>query len=459
MDIVSYRGPSRAGGVSVLIERALVSYSEHPWIYVSDCRVEKLVRGSIMPLSRLSPEIVLGHYRYCNEFLWPVMHGLGAVARYRPADHSAYRMFNMALSAQVGFANDAGGSFVHDYQLALMPEYFSDIKAAVSLFFMHIPWPAQCPKAYESQLGEVARALLRCRRVGFHTERYVTNFCSFVRNALPEYCVDAAENRIVHESGRQVELVASPAGVDFDHWQTKVTTAERFKSMPYVLSVARADYTKGVLEKIAAMRVLFRTHPELQQKIQLLLVCQPTRNGIAAFDEYWDRCYADFKAVVEEFSTEGWQPIHWITDTLGSEQLAGLYAGANMMLVTPRVDGLNLTAKEFVASTNNFRSPLILSTGAGSWQELKNHVITVNQCAPDDIASSILRGFCHESSPSNLLSLKRIVRNNTVHKWWSSMVGSQQDNARATVTDLMPKTTWRCNKNSSLKSPIPSRDN
>jgi trehalose 6-phosphate synthase/phosphatase len=459
MDIVSYRGPSRAGGVSVLIERALANHRGHRWIYMSDCRLEESLRNEITPLSRLNPEVILGHYRYCNEFLWPLMHGLGDMARYNADDHGCYRMLNMAVSAQAALADELGETFVHDYQLALVPEYFANSKAAAAAFFIHIPWPEDIPQEHKSRMAEIARSLLRCRKLGFHTDNYVTNFCRFVEDCLPEFAVFPGRRAIAHESGRNIDLVASPAGVDFELWQTKGATAKRFIDTPYVLSVARADYTKGILENIVAMRLLFRNRPELREKIQLVLVCQPTRNGLAAFDEYWTRCYAEYQDVLAEFATDRWQPVNWITEPLAADRLAGLYAGANAMLVTPKKDGLNLTAKEFVASSSNFRSPLILSRGAGAWHELKDHVITVNECAPDEIALSILRGLRNEGTPSNLLWMKRIVRSNTVSKWWTSMVGMQQETTRADVRELLPKGGWKCNKNASSQSPVRSREN
>jgi trehalose-6-phosphate synthase len=221
-------------------------------------------------------------------------------------------------------------------------------------------------------------------------------------------------------------IIASPAGIDSAHWRkaARAATSARPVALPYILSVDRADYTKGILERIRAIRDLFRLQPELRRNLQFVFACQQTRKGLPAYDEYWRNCRSNFQDVILELATDDWAPIVWLTDAMTPDKLATWYAHAAAMLVNPSVDGLNLTAKEFVASSVNPESILILSKGAGVWYELRENIVTINDCQPDEITEAILRARQQSSacSRANLLALKQTVRANSLQRWWQNLV-------------------------------------
>lgn len=428
MDILSYRGPSQPGGVSALIKHAFDLDNDSTWWHLHNSCLYSRCAEKLTANARISPNVIRGHYRYCNEYLWPLMHGRFDLARYQEMDKNCYRSLNMVVASPLNMSASKERSFIHDYQFAFAPYYMSEIASLSSVFFWHIPWPNSCPTKMAEDLKEIARGLLCCGTIGFHIENYVNNFANFVREHLPEYSVLPDNSGVIHNSGKFTELKFSPAGIDWGFWNNQAAQCLQSPlELPYILSVDRADYTKGIAEKISAIRIFFRKHPEYFGKIQFVFISQPTRKGLSAFDNYWDHCRANYEATNAEFATDDWSPILWLTDPVAPEELASWYAHASAMLVTPVIDGLNLTAKEFAASSVKPDSSLILSRGAGVWHELGRNSVTVDDCHPERIAEAIRRALADspERKQSDLRALKRAVRNNSLEKWWQSLLSQK----------------------------------
>jgi trehalose 6-phosphate synthase len=412
--------------VASLIQPALKEDAESTWWHLHDHYLQcaALDSARLKRKAHISEGIVEGHYRYCNEFLWPLMHGRDDLCHYSEADRDNYKALNMAVAACLNLSVDRHGAFVHDYQLGLVSEYLAQRQSSISSFFWHIPWPATLPIGAESHVAEIANGLLRFRKIGFHLQAYAENFRAFVQQHLPEYTV-SCDGSIISRSGRQIDVIANPAGVDSGFWYGAARAGERISplNVPYILSVDRADYTKGIVERIEAIRILFRDNPALKGKLQFVFVCQQTRSGLAAFDQYWERCQSLYRECINEFGSDEWTPIVWLP-AMKPEELAKWYACADLMLVNPLVDGLNLTAKEFVASTMLSDSALVLSQGAGVWQELGDNSTTISRCTPADIAEAIKKALAEPSLQrrTKMNALKRTVRQNSLDKWWQLMV-------------------------------------
>jgi trehalose 6-phosphate synthase/phosphatase len=433
MQIVSYRGPSQPGGVASILEHANNQFPESAWWHIKDNSIQTISWHKKSTVAAIPPEITEGHYRYCNELLWPLMHGNSQVARYVEADRNCYRSLNLTLAAHLNWNERSVPIFGQDYQFALLPSYLTFAKSSKSLYFWHIPWPESFPAEFESHIAEVARGLLRCGSLGFHTAGYVRNFSEFVMRHLPEFRVMSDGVTIVSRNGHVCTLVSSPAGIDYGFWENAARTVPNagVPDIPFILSVDRADYTKGIAERIEAIKQVFRRQESLKGKLQFVFICQRTRPGIAAYDEYWERCQRLYQEALEELSTPDWSPINWITHSVSPERLAGYYSQATSMLVNPSKDGLNLTAKEFVASAALTNASLILSTGAGAWQELRNNVISIEACNPDDICASILQSLQEPTSMRrlNMHALKHIVRANSFDTWWERLTRNQNNSA------------------------------
>lgn len=426
MHIVSYRGDLQPGGVSTLIQAGLRKNCQAMWWHISDFNLQIRTANLVKQIARIPTKVIQGHYKYANEFLWPLMHDRQDLIRYNQENHADFRALNMAVAINLrSRCISSSQVFTNDYQFALLPTYLNQRPDLQLSHFWHIPWPRACTTSAVAQLTEVAAALLNNALLGFHTEQYAENFCIFVREFLPDAKVRFGRDVEITTPTGCTRLIVNPAGIDSSLWHQLSSKSELpVNAVPYVLSVDRADYSKGVLERIAGIRRFFQTRPEFIGKIQFLFVCERTRIGLSAFDQYWQQCRLEYHALHSELGSSDWSPIKWIDTHVSSAELASLYANARAMLVNPGVDGLNLIAKEFAASAKHPQASLILSSGAGAWHELKDHVITLHSNNPDAIATAVATAlmmdpeFCRH----NQEQLRRIVRKNSLDKWFERML-------------------------------------
>jgi len=454
MNIVSYRGPGMAGGVSSALARIWEDCSENAsWWHLNENHVE-VARGieyDTRRLNTLPKELIKGHYDYCNEFLWPVMHDLPQYATYKKEQREAYYRFNEILSKTIG-RNPASKTFsyffVQDYQLAIMPQLLRRMGLPSSAVFWHIPWPKNVREDHLVPIAQVARGLLASEAVGFHVQEYGENFLSFVAEHLPEYEVDLetmsvspATNVLAnvmasHSYGvepraraawktRNTQIVVAPLGLDFDHWNQMANSARAtflppLMRMPYVFSVDRADYTKGVSYRMKAIDAFFSKYPQYRGKLVFAQICGRTRPGIASFDNYWTECQELAAHVKDRWSTPNWSPLNWIESSFSAEQLSILYRNATTMLVNPVRDGLNLTAKEYIACQGRRPGVLALSREAGAWHELGGDALEIKPEDPEQIADAVAASLnmSENERSARMSALMESVRNNPLQLWW-----------------------------------------
>jgi len=438
MNILSYRGPSTAGGVSSALARIIETCADgdQRWWYMDQNSVETRTSAFQPPeeICKIPREIIDGHYSYCNSFIWPVLHDLPEHATFNLADLKCYRQFNTRFARKIVRSKllTSDECFVNDYQLALATGLIARSPKMQIILFWHVPWPKSVAADHAPYLAEIAQGLLGAKRIGFHTEEYAQNFRTFVQDNLPDYRVD--DNGLIvniKDDTLATELVALPLGVDFRFWSD--TTAESSpihkdmdmrKVIPgrFVLSVDRADYTKGVAERMDAIDHYFSANPHRIGKVTFVQVCQPTRTGLSAFDKYWDKCRAKADKVNEHYhgADDSWRPITWIDKPVPPKVLAWLYSKAETMLINPVRDGLNLTAKEFAICSS--QGALILSKGAGVWDEIGKNVIPLASLSPQDMAAQIEMSLTmpQEEKSHRLREMKKTIRANTLNIWWNN---------------------------------------
>jgi len=466
MNIVSYRGPGMAGGVSSALERI---WDEHGgqanWWHLQGHEL-KVARGTdpeLFSLASISESLIKGHYDYCNEFLWPVMHDLPQFARYLPEHREQYHKFNEVLSRLIAhspFANTLSFFFIQDYQLALTPQFLRRGGIGRSSVFWHIPWPKAVFKEHVTPIIQIAKGLLAAEAVGFHVQEYGENFLRFVEEHLPEYIVDkksmsvryagqsqsgfiptrdyaAKERANLTWHSRTTQLVIAPLGLDHQHWSFMANSARAafwlplLQRKPYVLSVDRADYTKGVSGRLRAIDIFFEKYPQWRGEVTFTQICARTRNGINSFDNYWNECRALEKRLVDNWQTTQWSPLLWFESNFSAEQLSLLYRNAAVMLVNPVRDGLNLASKEYVACQGHKPGVLALSRGAGAWHELGNDSLEVNPHDPKQMADAIEQALSMSAGEkvARMNSLVATLKTNALEDWWSrfsTMVGVEE---------------------------------
>lgn len=447
MDIVSYRGPSRAGGVSGALSQVLQRSqgSNQRWWSLTQNALMLRDEDSEQYVCSINKQLFDAHYRYCNNFLWPVMHELPQFTRLDDADRFCYQQFNLALAANIRDNEQLPQTdyFIQDYQLALVPGLLQRLQGPGStcLLFWHIPWPKNISSEHIEPIVEIAASLLSSRKLGFHIEEYANNFMNFVALYMPEYAIDTISRQVqsVSENASTVhtcEIIVHPIGLDLRHWEQALgahNDLERKRIVrevvrgPFVLSVDRADYTKGVIERLGAIDTLFQRNPHLRSQLTFLQLCQRTREGLPAFDKYWSDCMDLAAAINRKWGSDNWNPIVWVPESLNSSQLAAFYESANIMLVNPLRDGLNLTAKEFVACSGAHAGVLLLSSGAGVWHELSESVVEVRPFDHEQFHQAIKEALkLSQSDRANrLTNMRRSLKQNTLQNWWRSFSGDQ----------------------------------
>lgn len=439
MNILSYRGPSTPGGVSATLSRVIEqTYDAQQWWFLHGSRLRKKTGkiNSTEEVCQIPFNTIEGHYRYCNDFLWPVLHELPQYATFSEADKLMYQQMNKTFAWNVLNApqnTESQKAFVNDYQLALTPQLLSEYSGSSVDVFWHIPWPRRFEDAHIEPLIEVATGLLAAEKIGFHIEEYAFNFLSFADHYLPGFKVDFQRGQISRANGITTQVVAHPLGIDCDFWLEKLREESvcrrdlnilQLSKKPFVLSVDRTDYTKGVFHRLQAIEHFFSANSDQIGKITFLQICQKTRSGLSAFDEYWQQCKFLCDSINTRWASKNWQPIIWIDTPVSPNVLAWLYKRASVMLVTAVYDGLNLTAKEFVLCSKN--GVLVLSARTGAWHELNEHVLTLPNLKPETISRQVKYALTMspKSRKERMDNLKQNVLSNSLTSWWHKFGGS-----------------------------------
>lgn len=452
MNMVSYRGPGMAGGLSSGLSQAWKeSNTEINWWWhmnqnqlIASSNTESQTRI----VNELENQLIEDHYRFCNEFIWPIMHDLPENAIFHHNRYKQYRRFNTVFGHYVSnqlSSTTNRNCFVQDYQLALVPSVLRRINGTKIAIFWHIPWPQNVKDEHVAVIADLARGLLNCDFIGFHTQEYADNFSQFVRHHLHN-CSSEKESGVIRssshipnralslvsmpaeEQARVTQLLVAPLAIDHKHWQTlakdgeTVELPQRRPDLPMILSVDRADYTKGVTNRLEAIEVFFEKYPHWRGKAQFVQLCSKTRAGIEAFDSYWSNCETLANKIIDRWSASDWQPVVWHQSPVNSAKLATLYRDASIMLVNPVRDGLNLTAKEYVACQSQTESGVLaLSPGAGVWAEFGDNCIGVYPESAEQMADAINMSLSLSATRKSLQmqELKNQLKSHTLSEWWA----------------------------------------
>lgn len=443
MNILSYRGPSTPGGVSATLSRVIErSKDEQQWWYLHGSDLRKKIGNTTTPVCQIPFKIVEGHYRYCNNFLWPILHELPEYAIFNESDSDLYQQLNKSFAWNLLLeprSRSSKKTLINDYQLAYCPKIlFEQLRIRADIFW-HIPWPEHVREEHVPFLRDLANSLLCAQKIGFHVESYVSNFLSFVDKFVPDYRVDFCSNEVIAKDNLRTSVVARPLGIDNEFWQGKSkdesakcldVELEFLSKQKFVLSVDRADYTKGIFQRLQAIEHFFQTNREQRGRITFVQVCQPTRMGLENFDEYWRSCRFLFDSINSQFGTSDWKPILWIDTPLSSNTLAWLYKRATLMLITPLYDGLNLTAKEFAVCSED--GILMLSNRAGAWHELKENVVTIDSITAESISMRIMEALSISDVErrKRMVGLKQTLTQNCLSNWWQNFGAELKDSDR-----------------------------
>ncbi len=383
---------------------------------------------SIQPVAVSEEELEHYYHGFSNRTLWPLLHSFSQNTQFAPEDFKAYEQVNRRFgetAAKLAGSDDM--IWIHDYHLMLAPSTLRARRPKATIaFFLHTPFPSYDIFRLLPWDQELLQGLLDCDLIGFHIESYVHNFLDCVERRLGAH-VDR-QRRLVHYGDRTIRVDAFPIGIDFALYEQAATlkplvvkavdSPQEPSSEQMILGVDRLDYTKGIPERIRAFEHFLEHYPEQREKVTLLQVAVPSRSEVSEYQELKREIDALVGQVNGRFATASWSPIRYLYGSFEREELAALYREAQVALVTPLRDGMNLVAKEFVACQVEDPGVLILSRMAGA-ADTMHEALLVNPYNLEETAAAIHRALSMEENErgSRMAALRSRERRNNVERW------------------------------------------
>jgi trehalose 6-phosphate synthase len=379
------------------------------------------------------------YHGFANRALWPLFHEFTTQAVFNPEDYATYERINRRFARLVRERATADSRvWVHDFHLTLVPRMLRELGFRGPLdFFLHIPFPP--PEIFRILPWRTAllEGLLAADTIGFHIPLYRDNFVASacqLAGATAEGADARGGVRLVHERGTSSAL-AVPIGIDVDEFErvsrlpAVERRAERLRELHgdvrILLSVDRLDYTKGIGERLRGLERFLTTHPEWQRRIVLLQIVVPSRHQVEEYRAMKREIDRQVGRINGELGRAGWMPIHYRYRAFDREELVAHYRAADVMLVTPLRDGMNLVAPEFAATRVDEDGILVLSELAGI-AERSPGAILVNPYDVDGCVRAIAQALDmdREERGRRMRELRARVRSNPVRRWAARCLGA-----------------------------------
>jgi len=383
-----------------------------------------------VPLTR--PDIELFYHGFSNEIIWPLFHDLQSLCRFDPRYWKSFLEVNRKFASVIAGSAGAGDYiWVHDYHLMNVAKELRELGITCPTgFFLHIPFPTLDIFLKLPWRFEVLRALLAFDHLGFQTLRDRRNFVQCVRHLLKDVPVSSSgQFHICRVGDRDVRLGSFPISIDYSEFAGLASNQdvsdgawyihEALPGKHIIFGIDRLDYTKGIPLRLEAFREALRRYPELQQNVTLIQVVVPSRTHIRNYMEMKTDIERLVSEINGEFTISGWVPIHYIYRSLTRSELLSYYRTAEIALITPIKDGMNLVAKEYCASNLEENGVLILSEFAGAVSQLQDYALLVNPYDIEGVADAIIRAYNMPNEERNyrMRRMRAKIRRQDVY-WW-----------------------------------------
>lgn len=419
-------------------------FDEYVWVgwpgstiekkYQSALRKEVLERFKSHPVFLTVQEMELFYLGFCNQTIWPLFHYFPSLTAYREDFWNQYRKVNERFAEAVAeIAGPDDVVWVHDYQLMLTPGLLKKKIPHVPVgFFLHIPFPSfeifrLIPGAWRR---EILQGLMGADLAGFHTYEYTQNYLRCVLRILGES--HTMGNIQMHD--RLVRAETFPMGIDVNRFMTAAQSPDiqvesrqlrdSLAGEKVILSVDRLDYTKGILNRLEAYEQLLELHKEHRRAVVLVMIVVPSRTDVKQYGRMKKQIEETVGRINGKFGTVRWSPVIYQYRAVPFPSLVAYYTASDIALVTPLRDGMNLIAKEYVASRVDGTGVLILSEMAGAAKEL-GEALVINPNYTDEIAAAMQEALTmpkEEQQRRNRVMRERITRYDVV-RWANDFVG------------------------------------
>jgi len=388
---------------------------------------------------------------FANQTLWPVFHDFPSLLKFDADDWKAYVEANRIFCKAVVDHHQTGDLvWVHDYHLMLLPQMLRNVLPDAAIgFFLHIPFPSGEIFPVLPRREDLLQGLLGADLVAFQTHGHLQQFRSALLRVLG---VESKINEVPIGS-RIVRLEAYPIGIAPEEYAGLLANDEataryfaeltaRHKGRKVLLAVDRLDYTKGVPERLRTYAQLLKSSPELKDKVILIQIAVPTREGIATYQGLRTEVNQLVGEINGKFGTPDWTPVVYINRAIERRELVALYKLADVCWVGPLRDGMNLVAKEYVACNGDGEGVLVLSEFAGAAAEM-GEALMINPFDEERTGATVERALALDERERQLRMRalhSRILRNN-VFSWGDRFLASLQEAvaARGRYADTQPK--------------------
>jgi trehalose 6-phosphate synthase/phosphatase len=385
-----------------------------------------------IPVFLTKPQLNRYYYGFSNKVLWPVFHYLPGRCEYDERDWRTYKQVNEIFAEAIlkeieGHENDT--IWIHDYQLMLVPALVREKRPDAKIgFFLHTPFPSSEVFRVIPYRNELLWGILGASVIGFHTYGYLRHFRSSLlrllglnsemnRADLETHCAKLGVYPISIDTGAIQELVSTNKLQEHTRIVQQIA-----KGRKIIISVDRLDYTKGIANRLRGYKKFLERNPKYASQAVFVQIAVPSRTQIPSYRDLKEEVEEIVNEINETYEGEKYPPIHYMYRSLPFDKLAAFYKQAEISLVTPLCDGMNLVAKEFVAVQKD-RGVLILSEFAGAASELGEAII-INPWNPDQIADAIESAFSMapwERSRRMSAMYTKVARND-VHYWANSFL-------------------------------------
>jgi trehalose 6-phosphate synthase len=327
--------------------------------------------------------------------MWPVCHGFIDKANFKPQYWKSYQQVNKKYGASILEELQADDLvWIHDYHLALVPDILKKQSESVKLaFFWHIPWPDWNSFRTIPWRNEILSAMLKSDFIAFHTQSFVDNFLRCAKKLGME--VDF-EEQLVFNQGHRLKVTSIPLGIDYqgfeelvaspDYRQKVAQIKDDYQTDKLVFAVDRLDYTKGIEERLDAINEFFASYPDYQGKVTFVQRIAPSRTQVAEYQQMKQQIDEKVAAINGKYQQDDWIPIKYFYGSVPQADLLPYYKAADLALITPLIDGMNLVAKEYLAVQED--GVLLLSEFAGAAEYLSN-AIQINPYHTAEVAAAI----------------------------------------------------------------------
>lgn len=402
-----------------------------PGTYIESYQQEKevkqaLAEASMFPVFLTRKEIKEYYEGFSNETLWPTFHYFPQYAVYEQKFWEAYVNVNQKFCDEVARIVKAGDTvWINDYQLLLLPSMLREKFPKLSIgFFLHIPFPSYEIFRLLPWREELLRGMLGADLLGFHTFDYARHFLSALNRGLG---VDNIAGQIFYQ-GRTIVADAFPMSIDYELYESSAASPKtiaqenKFRSTTgnrkLILAIDRLDYTKGIPERFAAFEKFLVKYPEYREQVSFIQVLVPSRDKVEMYRQLKEEINRRVGSINSSFGSITWTPVYCFYRSFPPEQLSAFYRMADIAFITPLRDGMNLVAKEYIASKLDKKGVLVLSELTGAAMELSDALL-VNPNDVNQVVNALYTALNMpvEEQQKRMEAMQSLIRKFNIHHW------------------------------------------